>query len=116
MDVMVCLVIVVVLLWIVCFVEVLTSGSRVLPWVLVLLLAVIAVTVVKALYVWARYVWMCVWWLLVSLCRLVSVLFVVICSPHHSLLGPVIPQWSLDLPICLVLSAMPCLAEVVVLL
>ena len=111
MDVMVCLVIVVVLLWIVCFVEVLTSGSRVLPWVLVLLLAV---TVVKV--VMARYVWMCVWWLLVSLCRLVSVLFVVICSPHHSLLGPVIPQWSLDLPICLVLSAMPCLAEVVVLL
>ena len=56
MDVVVCLVIVIVLLWVVCFVEVLTSGSQVLPWVLVLLLAVTVVTVVKA-----RYVWMCVW-------------------------------------------------------
>ena len=111
MDVMVCLVVVIVRLWVVCFVEVLTSGSRVLPWVLVLLLAV---TVVKV--VMFRYVWMCVWLLLVSLCRLVAVLFVLICSPLHLLLGPVIPQWSLDLPICLVLSAMPCLAEVVVLL
>ena len=48
MDVVVCLVIVIVLLWVVCFVEVLTSGSQVLPWVLVLLLAV---TVVKAVMV-----------------------------------------------------------------
>jgi len=110
-DVMVCLMVVVVLLWVVCFVEVLTSGSRVLLWVLVLLLAV---TVVKAVMV--LYVSMCVWLLLVSLCRLVSVLFVLICSPLHLLLGPVILLWSLDLPICLVLSAMPCLAEVVVLL
>ena len=55
MDVVVCLVIVIVLLWVVCFVEVLTSGSQVLPWVLVLLLAV---TVVKAVMV--LYVSMCV--------------------------------------------------------
>ena len=72
MDVVVCLVIVIVLLWVVCFVEVLTSGSQVLPWVLVLLLAV---TVVKAVMV--LYVSMCVWLLLVSWCRLASVLFVV---------------------------------------
>ena len=96
MDVVVCLVIVIVLLWVVCFVEVLTSESQVLPWVLVLLLAVTVVTVVKV-----RYVWMCV--CVVTACFLVSACFC-------------IPQWSLDLPICLVLSVTPCLAEVVVLL
>ena len=108
---MVWLVAVAVLLWVVCFFEVLISKLRMLLWVVVLLLAVTVVMAVTVLYVS-----MCLLLLFASLCLLVSVLFVVICSPLHLLHGPMIPLWSLDLPICLVLCAMPCLAEVVVLL